>query len=350
MNLFLIQSGLSEGVIRSQMSYLINQLNKGKTDNFLLLDRSYKKSLTDLSSSTLFYDDYIEYIDKLDDVRNIYVRSYTVFVKLYLYRLYRNLNFRIIFDFRGLGSAETFARRNSYLKQWVLLRLEHFVYKRADVVHCVSNVLKEFLVENFGEREVKIFPCCVTDRVHKKKALTSNGLQFVYVGGFSFWQKTIETLKLYYHIEKSTKNSKLTIITHDKKSFIQAAKDVGLKNVEIKSLHQSEVLIDLVNYDFGFLLRDDILMNNVASPIKFSEYISRGVFPILTKGIGDYSDIVASKRIGVIYNELDFDVSYLYQIINEENSLDRLYDYSQNVIWEKYIEEYQLSLGCERSD
>lgn len=344
MNLFLIQAGLSEGVIRSQMSYLINELNGGKVNNHLFLDHSYKRSLSDLSCSTLFYEDYIESIGRLDGINNIYVRSYTVFVKLYLYRLFRNLDFKILFDFRGLGSAETFARRNSHVKQYILLRLERFVYKRADVVHCVSNVLKKFLVENFGEREVKVFPCCVIDRMQKNKPLINDGLKFVYVGGYSFWQKTHETLRLYSFIERKVQSSKLTIITHDSKSFIQAVKDIGLTNVEIKSLNQSEVLSDLVNYDFGFLLRDNILMNNVASPIKFSEYISRGVFPILTEGVGDYSQVVSSKSLGIICNDEEFDVSRLYDLLNDKCSLDRLYEYSQNVIWDKYIEDYKLSL------
>ena len=346
MNLFLIQAGLSEGVILSQMSYLINILNNDAHNNYLFLDSNYKAKLSNLSCSKLFYEDYIESIKSLSGVKNIYVRSYTVFVKLYFYRLTNSHDFKIIFDFRGLGSAETFARKKSYLKQFILLQLERFVFNRADVVHCVSNELKNFLIENFGEREVKVFPCCVSERIHKKQSSLSDGIKFVYVGGYSFWQKTQETINLYSFIEQKLENSTLTIITQDSKSFKRAVKDIGIKNVVIKSLDQREVLSDLKQYDFGFLLRDNILMNNVSSPIKFSEYISRGVFPILSEGVGDYSEAVCSDNLGIISKHSEFNIQLLYDLLHDKQSLDRLYEYSENIIWENHIENYKLSLRC----
>jgi hypothetical protein len=41
-------------------------------------------------------------------------------------------------------------------------------------------------------------------------------------------------------------------------------------------------------------------VNEVASPVKFGEYLASGLPVVMSAGIGDYSELVRRKKVGVI--------------------------------------------------
>jgi glycosyltransferase involved in cell wall biosynthesis len=95
--------------------------------------------------------------------------------------------------------------------------------------------------------------------------------------------------------------------------------------------------------DFGFILRDNILLNNVASPIKFVEYISMGVIPIISEGVGDYSSIVKKSGIGILVNE---DNTFEYGLIEKHKSnqdiYDKLYNLSECYTWNNALQNSSI--------
>jgi hypothetical protein len=303
-----------------------------------MLHISEKPIYGDENKKIIYYNNYLDTIKKCNEnIDFIYTRSYVIFIKLFFFRLFKNKKNKILFDFRGLGSAETFARKNSKIKKHILELVELFVYKNADSVHSVSFFLKDWLASKWGVREVTVVPCCVETTILKEKNNINSEMKFVYVGNTSFWQKIESTIHLYKIIESNIENSSLTIITKDKEAVTKLLKDNKIKKFKVKSLSQEEVLLDLVNYDFGFLLRDNILMNNVASPVKFIEYISRGVIPILSEGIGDYSSLVSEKKLGIIVKNNNIDINKINSYYKDKNILNRLYKYSTNFIWDAHL-------------
>jgi hypothetical protein len=75
--------------------------------------------------------------------------------------------------------------------------------------------------------------------------------------------------------------------------------------------------------DVGFLLRKEDLMNKVACPVKFSEYVSCGLHPILTQGLGDLTEIVRKRDIGSImedFSDLNIDLM-VKNIINKKGEI-----------------------------
>jgi len=52
--------------------------------------------------------------------------------------------------------------------------------------------------------------------------------------------------------------------------------------------------------DVGLLLREPCLVNRVASPVKFAEYLAAGLPVLLTEQIGDYSALAAAHRVGCV--------------------------------------------------
>jgi glycosyltransferase involved in cell wall biosynthesis len=60
-----------------------------------------------------------------------------------------------------------------------------------------------------------------------------------------------------------------------------------------------QVALYLSAGDLGLLPRRPSLVNQVASPVKFAEYLAAGL-PVLTnQGVGDYSELVHREGIGV---------------------------------------------------
>jgi glycosyltransferase involved in cell wall biosynthesis len=50
-------------------------------------------------------------------------------------------------------------------------------------------------------------------------------------------------------------------------------------------------------------MRHDNTVNNVASPVKVGEYLACGLPVILTRGIGDYSDMLPAAGVGMLLDE-----------------------------------------------
>jgi len=144
----------------------------------------------------------------------------------------------------------------------------------------------------------------------------------------------------YKKVSTEITNTSLTIITLDKEQANKSLTSKNITDVEVKSMSQEEVIKDLQNYDFGFLLRDDILLNNVASPIKFVEYISQGVMPIVSKGIGDYSALVEQYSLGIVIDikEGFLDIDKIKSIMDDKEVHKRLYKISEDYLWENNID------------
>src|SRR6185295_10953881 len=71
----------------------------------------------------------------------------------------------------------------------------------------------------------------------------------------------------------------------------------------VRSAPQGEAARLLCAADYGLLLRQDDVVNLVASPVKFGEYLACGVRPILTPHIGDQSDLCQSSDLGDVRRE-----------------------------------------------
>ena len=57
--------------------------------------------------------------------------------------------------------------------------------------------------------------------------------------------------------------------------------------------------------DISVLLRENNLVNKVASPIKFAEYLAAGLPVILTDCIGDSGSLAREQKVGFLLPKLD---------------------------------------------
>ena len=113
---------------------------------------------------------------------------------------------------------------------------------------------------------------------------------FCYVGSLAAWQCFPETVELYKKIEATVPDAFLKVYTSDQKTAKDYLKQAGIKNYSVGFVTQDKLPLALSNCKFGFIIRDDILVNNVATPTKMSTYLSCGVIPIFSDCISAFKE------------------------------------------------------------
>ncbi len=97
--------------------------------------------------------------------------------------------------------------------------------------------------------------------------------------------------------------------------------------------------------DIGIIWRDKSVVNEVASPIKFSEYVCCGLPVIANKtvdSIKEYISRFASGKLVEKFEDLsDKDFKYLVQQDRVKNSQIGRSIFSTDVVVEKYLKVYE---------
>ncbi len=346
----IIPEGLSLGVIHSQIvepAKIIYQ-NRPVT---LAVSASFSGQINAPSGIKIkTYKALRELSQTMRTASLIYTRSKTNFLYISIIKQIFSIKTPVYYSFRALNYEEAAYRGFSGLHQKCIKLLEKHAYRSADFLEAVSQNLIKRLSATFGsEREVWLTPCCTSDVFKKMNKQKNNRLiRFVYLGGLSKWQLFEQTMRQYIALHETLQQSELTIITRNKSeaaSIIKSITGKVRKDIHIISLQQNEVLPYLRKFDFGFLLRDDVPLNNVASPIKLLEYTSQGVVPIMTKGIGDFSMHIASKNLGIVLDSPETLVSKeaILKYYNSNTIHQELYDFSIDYTWSEHFKKNNTS-------
>jgi glycosyltransferase involved in cell wall biosynthesis len=335
--------GLSVGVIQSQIVKKGEALSEYREVKIAI----HSSQLNEIDSSEKLL--FIEY-KKLSDLKSIlkdgnlvYFRDFRTYFNLLRYRINPGYNFRTFYSFRALIHEESFYMHKSILKKCILYLIEFFVYLTSDYIGCVSLSMKKAILKKFYiKRIITIHPCCINELHEKNEIVPADIIEFVYVGGMSKWQKYDQILGAYDTLSIELKvQTTLTVITKelDLAKEIAKRKSVNFEKIQFLSLSQKDVMRKLTSFHFGFLLREDNIINSTASPVKFLEYLSCGVIPILSKFIGDYSELVTNHDIGILTNE-NYRVSEerISQLLQDVSIYQRMRNVAQKFTWKNLFE------------
>lgn len=178
---------------------------------------------------------------------------------------------------------------------------ERYGVKKADYIICQSEEMKRHLITKYGADASKItsYKCGVDMNVfsldserrvlmRRQLGIGEKEIVFVYSGGMMKWQKIEETLILFRDFHADNPNSRLLMLTLDASTLAQIVEQLNLKEIEkamiVKTVSMNEVPDYLNAADVAFLLRDNVIMNAVASPTKLGEYMACGL-PIITNEV-----------------------------------------------------------------
>jgi glycosyltransferase involved in cell wall biosynthesis len=129
----------------------------------------------------------------------------------------------------------------------------------------------------------------------------------VYVGKIGPRYLVEETFRFFRVVRERLSTARLLILTGDRAAeFRQAAARAGVDEAHyhVRRADPSEVSKWLSASDAGLAFIRKTDCERASSPIKVGEYLAVGLPVVITGGIGDYSDLIAVKRLGAVVNEL----------------------------------------------
>ena len=267
----------------------------------------------------------------------------------------RKLVKKVIYDGRGAITEEW--REYGVVENKQMLKdifdLECRTVLSSDSQIAVSEKLVQYWRNKFGyiAKTYVLIPCTlnniyqeaiISDEkiIHSRKQLnlSPQDTLFIYSGSIAGWQ----SFNLLYNFAKllleKNIHVKLLFLTGNSEDIIKLQKDfpgrILWRNVPVK--HVPEYLIA---GDYGLLIREETLTNNVASPVKFAEYLACGLKVIISKNLGDYSHFVKQNRCGQMVEE--------FNVITRTNLNERLRNQKlaqQNFTKSRFTDAYRKIL------
>lgn len=227
---------------------------------------------------------------------------------------------KVVYDGRGAIAAEW--KEYGVVDNVILLsnisQLELEVVMNSDFRIGVSNALISFWQKEFGYIENKhvVIPCTLNSifennnfseldifSARKQLNLSGEDIVFIYSGSIAGWQ-SFELLKSFVSpLLSDSKKHKLVFLSKLDSNITQLI-NLFPEQVICKHLTPNQVPYYLIAGDYGLLIREDSVTNQVASPLKFAEYLSCGLQVIISDKLGDYSKLTVQNRWGFLDNDL----------------------------------------------
>lgn len=239
-------------------------------------------------------------LDSYRQLKNTSKDSYILITTYdtYAYLLLKGFN-NLIFWYQGLTPEEDYQRTKSHFRRFAYSFFEKISLKRIRYRIFVSKYQIEYFKKKYGIElspdECFIMPCFNSefnkDNFHIKDKYNHN--LFCYSGGIQEYQGFDIILKTFKDIEMRHSDAFLKIYSFDIDKAKEMVKDYGIKNCSVARLAPQEVDAALAQCKFGFILRDDNIINQVATPTKLTNYLGNGVIPIMTSTIKAYADIAS---------------------------------------------------------
>lgn len=207
---------------------------------------------------------------------------------------------KVIVWYQGVVPEEALMMFNSKVKfyywrlfEWISLNLSYFNF-------FVSSAMLEHYKKTYGfnKDNYQIIPCfnkeLSEEKIYRNKKKYKEKT-FVYAGSLHKWQCIDEMLVFFKNIQYLHPESKLLFLTFNVDEAKEIVDGYEIDNVEILRVSESEVEEYIAGCKYGFLIREDNTVNNVATPTKMSTYLSVGTIIIMTDVIHDFNSRISTK-------------------------------------------------------
>lgn len=264
--------------------------------------------------------------DQLKDVRK-FKKILTIEAKWFFFSKVMNPSASIVNWFQGIVAEEAYFATNSIFRKKLWHFFEAFTLRYSKLNIYVSDQMKLYFEKNYNIKSEQYFimPCfnkkLSLDMVDVDKYLSPS---FVYAGSLAKWQCIEESLKLYALLEERIHNVSITLLTKEKDYAFELIDKYNIKNYNISYVSLSNLDSELAKYKYGFILREDHIVNNVATPTKMNSYLSVGVIPIYSSSLSAFSHFSEMTSSFIELDSIDLNES-ANKIIKYEsnNNLDQ---------------------------
>lgn len=245
----------------------------------------------------------------------------------YVYKALKKLkinNPRIISDIRGAGYAQIieYSKKNRILIILKYFQRKHVykVLKQIKNISVISESLKNYITNNLKDNSLNIVvnPCIAAENfrynsssrieIRKKLGLQNSDILFVLsAGSNSAWQNINLTISSLANRGLKVLNMSNNCVKH--------------QNVTNIFVDYSEVPKYLCASDIAIIWRGKSVTNQVASPVKFSEYICSGLPVITNKSVDLITSFIMENNCGRILDTFeDLDMQLLESLIKMDRA------------------------------
>jgi glycosyltransferase involved in cell wall biosynthesis len=273
----------------------------------------------------LFFRLYDFYKINKDQFKHVIFQTRMPSIGLTFFLLKIFTNSKIIFESRGATIEERkfVGGKTSIkllIKKNIMYMSERMLLKYSDLIIVVSKALRDYYLEYLGVKKDKFlvipgaadskifnFNPIGRDKIRKNLEIEENKKVIIYSGALGMKWEIPDKLFLFIKKLHAIDNDyRFIVLTPDLQIARDLARQYKLDGITFITSAQFEKVNDfLLAADLGILLREDILMNNVASPTKFSEYLLTGLPVIVSKGVNDFAELVRETGYGVVIDDLD---------------------------------------------
>lgn len=245
--------------------------------------------------------------------------------------------------FQGITPEEIRMMFRPSLKLSAKIRLhtlaERFCLKRTGLAMFVSRRMAEHYREKYGvapKRSLVMpcFNCALDEQLIRKNAHRYETPSFVYAGNMAPWQCIDDTLELFKKIKAQIPGSTLTIYTGDKAEACRKLNEHGVEAVvEFRPL--DELPAALAKHKYGLIVRDDIAVNNVATPTKMNSYMAAGLIPVYSDVVDAYKENLSGCEYTVPFADINDCVRRIKDFERTQVDVERLIG-SFSLIFDRY--------------
>ncbi|MCS6305164.1 MAG: hypothetical protein H8K07_16095 [Nitrospira sp.] len=261
-------------------------------------------------------------------VTHVYARSFIG--ARWARKLAQKLGALSIFDVRAMVGQEQQFERGASVEASVCTYLELRESRLADRLSTVSENLRKHLSLKTGREDITVIPSCFNERSFHFDAVAredfrqalgvrSDDTLLCYSGGTSAWQRIEDIVSVLKGVCSRNDRYKALFLTTNPDEVTRRLLEVKFPEGQsfVKKCAHMEVHRFLSAADIGIIMRHDISVNNVASPVKVGEYLACGLPVILTRGIGDYSEMLPTAGVGLLLDETKDKVNQVLSFVGQ---------------------------------
>ena len=251
----------------------------------------------------------------------------------------------IVFWAQGVWPEESFERHKSCIRFAACSFVEKRALSRAKRVFVVSSAQQHHYEEKYSiDLSNKTFVMsCSNEPFHREAFFTSGKYQhpvFLYAGSLAKYQCVDLMLDAFGRAQRVLPDARLLFYTRQQEEAKRLVEDHGLENVEIDYKTQDELSAAIAAVKYGFVIRDNSIVNRISTPTKISTYIANGIIPIYSSSLLSFSE--SAEGLMRIPYEQDTFVESLQSIesrsIEPKEVLSQYEDYYRKELSYKYKE------------
>ena len=100
----------------------------------------------------------------------------------------------------------------------------------------------------------------------------------------------------------------------------------GVKNYTVDCVPKEELSERIKKVKYGFIVREESIVNHVATPTKFSNYLANGIIPIYSSALRSFAEFDQENKLGIVYDldEPELGLERILEHMQQDISADQV--------------------------